>query len=353
MANDDSWFSVPGPYDDVILSTRVRLARNLADFPFLAKMSADDKRRVTSLVYDAVSSNESLTFIDFNQVGENGRDILQDKGIISNNECTAVIINADESTAIVVNDRDHVRIAGFASGLNCEKAMENVYKIDEFLQEKLQFAASYKFGYLTSHIKDSGSGMKISFYCFIPAVILDGKLEEVINYCHDHNFSITPAHKNQEEGADFGNCIFEVQTTCASRETELDQLAAIQSAGMYILQRERKIRKEYADNNPTVVLNFVKQALAKTVYSLLLSYEEGVNAFSGVKWGLQVGLLTGAEEKDINPLYFRTKNGHLKYLCDNYNFAFEEDIKNDPELQIERLRTIVIQQALGNIKIKD
>ena len=349
----ESWYALSGPYDDVIISTRVRIARNLADFPFRAKMTEDDRQRVNTLVYDALSEDESFSYIDFKSVSQPGREILLDKCVIKNRECDAVVLNNNESTSVLVNENDHVRIANFVPGLDCEKVLENAYKIDEYLQKKLQFAASYEFGYLTSHIKDCGTGMKLSIRCFIPSIILAGRMPELVNHIRKSGYNLKPVYKNTDSSGDFANCIFDVVTSTAANGTELDQMAAVQAIGMYILKMERKIRKVFADNNPTIVLNFVKQAYAKGMYSLLLSYEEGVNIFSAIKWGLQTGVLSGVMESEINALYFRTKHGHLKYLCDNYKFTFEKEIKTDEELQIQRLRTIVIQQALENVKFKD
>ena len=226
--------------------------------------------------------------------------------------------------------------------------MAKVYKIDEFLQEKLQFAASFDFGYLTSKIKDCGSGMKISIRIFIPSIILSGQFETVVSLVQSKKLAIKPVFK-ATDNADFSNCIFDICTSNSSEGTEFDQMAIIQSVGELIFKTERKIRSEFADNNPTVVLNFFKQNYSKAMYSLLLSYEEAVNIISSVKWGLQLEIISGVSESDLNALYFRTKNGHLKYLCDNFAFTFEEDIKSSENLQIKRLRTIVIQQAFEGI----
>ncbi len=349
----ETWYTMPGPYDDVVISTRVRLARNLADFPFIAKMSDDDKFRVNSLVYDAVADNPDVEVLDYKTFTQAARNILVEKNVLTDRDCTSVILDRNNSSSILVNETDHVKIAHFVPGLDCEKAMEVAYKMDEELQKKLQFAASYEFGYLTSHIKDCGTGMKISFRCFIPSIILEGRMAEIVDYIREKKFTLHSPYTNTECTGDFGNCIFDVITSSAAGGTELDQMAAIQSIGVFILQTERKIRQEFADNNPTIVLNFVKQAYAKLNYSLLLSYEEGVNIISAIKWGLLTGVVYGIEQNEVNALFLRTKDGHIKYLCDNYAFSFEEDVKKEEYLQIQRLRTIVIQQALEKLNFKD
>ena len=345
------WFSVPGNCDDVAISTRARLVRNLADFPFSAKMTEDDRERVQSLVYDAFFADnkfENWRFIDMKQISEPGKQILRDKNILDE-DCTSAIINyEDESSCCLVNGTDHVKLISFVSGLDCEKAMEKVYKTDEFLQEKLQFAASIDFGYLTSQIKDCGTGLKFSVRIFIPSIVLSGQLESTVSLVRSKKLSIKPVFKS-EQIADFSNCLFDISTTSSAEGSELDQMAGIQSVVSVILKTERKIRSEFADNNPTVVLNFFKQSYSRAIYSLLLSYEEAVSIISAIKWGLQLKLIKGISETELNGLYYRVKDGHLKYLCDNFAFTFEDDIKASQALQIKRLRTIVIQQAFEGI----
>ena len=347
-ANASAWFAEPGKNDDVVISTRARLARNLADFPFSSKMTDDDRERVQALAYDAFSNQEGWHFIDMSQISSPGRQILSDKNIIKD-KCSAVVINyGDESSSCLVNESDHIKISAFVSGLDCEKVMEKVYKVDEFLQSKLQFAANIDFGYLTSHIKDCGTGLKFSIRIFIPSIVLSGQFESVVEMVRSKKLSIRPVFKS-DQIADFSNCLFDIYTTSSAEGTELDQMAVIHSLVSVILKTERKIRSDFADNNPTVVLNFFKQSYARAMYSLLLSYEEAVSIISAVKWGLQLKLVKGISENELNGLYYRVKDGHLKYLCDNFAFTFEDDVKSSEVLQIKRLRTIVIQQAFEDI----
>lgn len=345
------WYNLSGNGHDVVISTRLRLIRNLADFPFCVKLNQEDKERVSSLIYDAFLGDETFHYIKFSDVSAPGREILCDKNIIKNQKnynCSAVIINSDEATSAIVNDVDHLRLAAFTSGLDPEKLMEKIYKVDEFLQTKLQFAASYEFGYLTSRIKDCGTGMKISLRVYIPSIVFSGKFDDIISMVQEKGYVLKPLFKSKDN-ADFSNCLFDISPSCSAEGTELDQLAVIQSIGLLILKTERKIRSEFADNNNTIVLNFVKKCYAQAMYSLLLSYEETVNILCAMKWGVETKIISGIEENELNSLFYRSKHGHLLYLSDNYSFSFEDDIKADLELQIQRLRAVVIQQAFEKI----
>ena len=349
-----SWYSLSGPYDDVILSTRVRLARNLADFLFPDRLNDDDRMSVLSLVYDSFAGNPLYHFIYTSNVPAKSRQILLDKNYLApGKKCDAFVLglgNCSDSFC-AVNSCDHIRISNFTAGLDCERAMQNAYKIDEMLQEKLQFAASYEFGYLTSQIKDCGSGLKISFRCFIPSIVLSGELKKVSELLEKQRFCIKPVFKSHDT-ANFSNCLFDIYTSSSFEGTELDQMAAIQSVGMLIFKTERKIRKNFADNNPTVVLNFVKQSYARSMYAMLLDYEESVDIICAIKWGLHTGIIEGILENELNSLFYRIKSGQLEFLCDNFQFTFESDIASDMNLKIKRLRATVIQQAFEKLSFK-
>ncbi len=347
-AGDGIWYSMPGKDEDVVISSRARVSRNLADFPFPSKMTDDDKNRVQSLVYDAFTGVESWRFLEMKGISAPGKEILRDKNILDEEGGATVINYGDESSACLVNGTDHIKLSSFVAGFDFEKAMEKVYKTDEILQNKLQFAASIDFGYLTSQVKDCGTGLKFSARIFIPSIVLSGQFESVVSLIKSKKLSIQPVFKS-DQIADFSNCLFDVCTASCAEGTELDQMAGIHSVVSVILKTERKIRSEFADNNPTVVLNFFKQSYARAIYSLLLSYEEAVSIISAVKWGLQMKLIKGISENELNGLYYRVKDGHLKYLCDNFAFTFEDDVKASVALQIKRLRTIIIQQAFEGI----
>lgn len=347
------WFSLSGQNDDIVLSTKIRLARNLADFTFPVKMRQDDLDRVNSLVYDAIQPDLKFHFIDYKNIFTQGRQVLMDKNIITDEkdfDCTAIILNDDDAKSIIVNHVDHVRISHFCSGFETEKAMSEIYKVDELLQEKLQFAASRDFGYLTSHIKDCGTGLKISVRLYIPSIVLSGQFDSIISMVTEKRLCISPVFK-ANDAANFSNFIFDLYPGNASEGTELDQVATITSIATIILKTERKIRRTFADNNPTILLNFVKRAYAKAMYSLLLTYEEAADIISVIKFGLQTGRVSGICEQDLNALYYRAKHGHILYVNDNYAFSYEEDLKKDLSAQLQRLRAIVIQQAFEKLAI--
>lgn len=345
-----SWYNYSGPEDDVILSSRIKLVRNLADFPFVVKASKMDKERICSIICDAFNQKEEYAYIKKSDISDFGRKILFDKNILPLDpkfDFSGLFLSSGENLYALLNNKEHLKLIAFASGFQPEYLMQEIYKLDEYLQSKLQFAASYEFGYLTSQLKDCGTGMKLSLRIFIPSTVIQNAFTDLIKYLKDRHFSIKSVFENSAR-----NCIFDIFPETSFDGSELDQLAEMQALGTYILKTERKIRSKLADNNSTIVLDLVKKMYVMGMNALLLDYSEVEEILNAIKLGLQLRILSGIEESELNALYYTTKDGHLIYLIDNYSFSYEDDIKNSLSMQIQRLRAVVVQQAMGKIIFK-
>jgi len=350
------WYAQKGPEDDVIISTRVRLCRNLADFPFPGKFSSDDNQRVKNLIFDAFSEpslENQFHMIDFDEIKPLGLMVLKERGVV-NKRCEAIIMSNDGFSSCTVNSSDHLKISSFAAGLDLDKAVNTACQIDDALQNKLQFAASFQFGYLSSDFKNSGSGMKITVRIHIPAIVLSRQFDIVTKECTNNNFQIKQLINTKNP--DFITSIFEVSTTSSSvaskTNNEFSLITEMMSFCNFIVKTERKIRAEFADNEGTTILNLVRRNWAKAMYSTLIEEEEAVDFVSAMKFGLHTGIIEGISDNQLDDLIFATKDGHLEYLRQNYDFTFEKDLAGNPSAQLQRLRAVVVQEAFEKITFK-
>lgn len=357
MKKNDSelipWYSKAGIYDDVFISSKIKIIRNLGDFVFPHLMDEEERQRVNSLLSDGLVNEKNdkykLEKVDVNLLTQEGLKILKERNILTQNRCDSVFMNEDGSFFCRINDTDHLHIVSYSSGLDFEKLMENAYYYDEKLQKKVQFAATFDFGYLCSNLQDTGTGLKLSFRCFIPAIVFSKNTNSIIEKAVQNNLKIKYVFTSEEK-SDFPSSIYEVSTLISEKGTEFDQMAEIKSFAQFILKTERKIRETFADNNNMIVLNFVKQAYAKGLSSIFLLYKDAVCIISAIKFGLQCGYITGIEESELNGLLFKIQDAHLQFLNRSYDFDFEEDIKKNKILQIQRLRSVVIQEIFEKIK---
>ena len=172
------WYDDTGFQGDIVLSTRVRLARNLKGIPFPNKMSDDDAKKVVELVSGALENmNYGFTRLDLNAMSKTEKQKLVEKRYISpdlakQTKPCAVFISDDESVSIMVNEEEHIRMQSIFAGLECQKAYDIISKIDAYLAEKLEYAVHPKYGYLTSCLTNLGTGMRVSCMLHLPAVCL-------------------------------------------------------------------------------------------------------------------------------------------------------------------------------------
>ena len=346
-----AWYTGGGDENDVVLSTRVRLARNLANFPFPDNCSDDDAERIQSLVFDSfnhVSDPDAYQAIPMKKVPEESLTILREWGILDMPDGTGLVMKNSGELACTVNSVDHVRVAAFVPGLEIEHAFSVCSAVDGQLQQTLQFAASYDFGFLTSSLYDAGSGMKTSLWVHLPSLAFTGALQDVLDTVRQRDFTVKASYGFSDDALVALGKYYQISSASSFNGNEIDQIASAAAAGKYLAEQERKARAEVLKIRPTPAYDIVYRAYAMVKYSRLISLREGVDIISALKWGRDLNMLTGIEDTDFCALLYRIQPGHLRFLLSNGAFSFEQDVKDDPALKIDRLRSLILQEALEN-----
>ncbi len=357
-AGSDAWYAYSGPENDVVLSTRVRLARNLANFPFPSHFNEDDAERVQALVFDSFAQGENpedYQALAVKDLDELGSKILCERGILENEYCNApgagIVMRTDGKIACTVNAKDHVRISAFVPGLAGSAAYDMCHELDSELQKKLQFAASYDFGFLTTAFSDSGSGMKVSVRLHLPSISFSGQMKDYFKELNEKGVDISACFgSGLEQGASLG-AYYQVSTRASAAGSEFDQMAGLVAAVKYLAESERRHRESVRIEHPTEVQNAVYRAYASAKYSMLMPARESVDIISKIKWGKDIGIISGIDDNDLCALLYRVQDGHLQFVLKNGTFHFPEDITGRKELQTERLRAVILQEAFENLKL--
>lgn len=353
----DTWYGINGPDNDVVLSSRIRLARNLANFPFPQCFKNSDGERVQSLIFDAFSKldkNESYQSLLISSLDSLGQKILSERGVIEpdaiSQTSSGLILRGDGKISCTVNCNDHIRLSSFVTGLDLKNALNLIKDVDTKIQSYLQVAGSTDFGYLTSAIKDAGSGMKISLLVHLPAISYSGMLDRIFKEIMADGFSVVGYYgSGRELGSSLGS-FYKISTENSFEEDEDSQLQKIDKLGKKIIDFERKVRSEIADNKPTFIRDLVYKAIATVKYSRLIESREGIDLISKIKFGVDLGLLTGIETNLLFSLLYRVQNSHLVYVIRSSELSYEKDI-NTEELKIERLRSLILQESLTTLQI--
>lgn len=356
--SSDAWYSYSGPENDVVLSTRVRLARNLASFPFPRKFKDDDAERIRTLVFDSFAHCENpdqYTGVVASELDELGSKILDERGVLessaSKNSGRGIIIRTDGKISCSINDIDHVRIASFVPGLDGEKAFELCRKVDDQLQNTLQFAANYDLGFLNSSIADTGSGMKVSCRVHLPCLSFSGKLKESLSAASEKNISVRDCFGSGSVPGSSLGFYYQVSSTNCGNGNELDQLANVVSFVKYLAENERRERDFVLRNRQTELRDRIYRAYAKVKFASLVSMREAVEIISDIKWGKNLGFFSDVSDTELCALLYRVQDGHLQFVLKNKKFNFPKDISENLQLKAENLRALILQEAFENLKV--
>jgi len=363
---NDAWYTDKGDEADVVLSTKVRIARNLANFPFPVKMKGRDAERVQSLVFDAfnhLENGEKFQAIQADKLDLLSSHILEERGILSPSEVssatrdTGVILRTDGRVSCTVNVVDHVRISSFVAGMAFEQAVKLAKDVDLGLQKTVQFAASYDFGYLTSSLTDAGSGEKISLKVHLPSISALGRIGSLIMEMNERGIGFAAAYGSGSTGFVSGigkgsslGAYYEIRSLDSQSGTEFDQMTSIAAAAKKIVEYERVARAECSSSMPSDIRNFLFRALALARSSVFVPLREAVEIISAVKWALDMNLLTGIDDSVLFALLYRIQEAHLEYVLKNGSFNFEKDISGTVKKNA-RLRALILQEAFEDIKL--
>lgn len=293
------WLEESGPESDVLLSSRIRLARNVRDMPFPHLLNQTQGKEVLAIAESV--AREINKFGHFGQVGIfyldriplMDRMVLVEKHLISPQHArkanmTAVILREDEAISIMVNEEDHFRIQCLASGLQLERAWELADRIDDLLEEKVSYAFDEKQGYLTTCPTNVGTGLRASVMMHLPALVISNQVGQIVESMNKIGVAVRGFYGEGTEA--IGN-IFQIsnQTTLGRRESEIiENLLAV---CRQLIGQERLARDDLLRNMKTQLEDRVGRAYGILSHARIMSSDEAMRHLSDVRLGLNLGLL--------------------------------------------------------------
>lgn len=289
-----SWYNTLGEHGDIVLSTRVRLARNLEDFPFPVRLDRDGKKQVCECVKDALSDyNEiGLNYIDMETLSQNDAVSLAEKHLISPDfayESTgrALLQSDDEEVNIMLCEEDHIRIQVILPGLSHSEAFEKAEKIDKAIESKLNYAFNEKLGYLTQCPTNLGTGMRASVMLHLPALVRKGAMRRLSSTVAKLGLTLRGAYS---EGVEAAGDIFQLSNQVTLGISEQAALQNLGSIALQIYEQEKQARAAVISDSEFIDRIYRSKGILQSAYKL--TSKELVNLTSLV--------LMGAEEKIID-----------------------------------------------------
>lgn len=246
------WFELSGRDTDVVISTRVRLARNLTKFPFPRKLDSDKAAQIVELVTEAAAPAR-LNSVDFDTLDMNSRLEYVEKHIVSPDFASGdlprrLLVNDEESLSVMINEEDHLRIQAMGSGLCLEDCMTSALRLDTLLDSSLSFAFDTERGYLITCPTNLGCAMRLSVMLHLPAIIETGYIKSLVSALSKLGLTVRGMYG---EGSGITGYVYQISNALSLGYTEAELLERLTSAVQNIITTERELRKASCEREET------------------------------------------------------------------------------------------------------
>lgn len=302
-----TWYIDQGPDSDVIISSRVRLARNLDRYPFPHKLDKKQARDVAKEIVDAFYGSEQdrkrhYVDVDLSTLSAEDLESLVEKRLISEDLArekagARAIISRDESLSLMVNEEDHIRIQSMKAGLDLEGAYQSAYLVAMSLEQSLPLAYSEQYGFLTACPTNTGTGMRASVMAHLPGLVQSGQIRAVLESLGKMGFAVRGLYGEHSKAE--GN-LFQISNQLTLGLSEDDLLSDLRRMIQQLLEKERQARRMLYQKSPIDLEDRVERALALMRNARLMTTEEAQKLISEVRLGVAMGILLDVNIPTLN-----------------------------------------------------
>ncbi len=330
------WLRGAGPHGEVVLSSRVRLARNIAGYPFLTKASENQRRELLDTCRQRLLDSRfgvNILWVDLADSPKLDRQLLVERHLISRqhargDEPRGVAVSLDESFGVMVNEEDHLRIQVLRSGMQLDDVFAQASQIDDLLEASLHFAYSAKLGYLTACPTNVGTGIRVSVMLHLPALKMTGEIEKVRRAAKDMHLAVRGFHG---EGTEAVGDFYQVSNQVTLGRSEQDILADFQHEVIpKVIEYEHQARQALIDHRSALLDDRVYRAWGVLTQARMLGSEEALYLLSHLRLGVSLGRIRGVDISTLNELFVLTQPAHLqKIMGQSLNGAERREVRAD------------------------
>ncbi len=312
------WFGGSGPLADVVISSRVRLARNLAGFQFLSRCSTSQKTQILEKLKAAVMAldlGDEVFYVGIDKAAVLDRDLLVERHLISRHHAHAkgprgvVIANREFFTAMI-NEEDHLRIQVFKAGMRLQECWEQISKIDDMIEQKVDYAFNPRYGYLTACPTNVGTGIRVSVMLHLPALRMAGQIEKFFNAAKSMNLAVRGLFGEGTEAiGDFYQLSNQV-TLGVSEDEIVGEFT--NSIIPKIVEYENLARDQLLVKQPDLLDDKTSRAIGLLRNAHLISSQEALFLLSHLRMGVNMKRISNVSIPVINELFMLTQPAHLQ-----------------------------------------
>lgn len=333
------WMEGSGPEAEIIISTRVRLARNICDFPFPSLASDEQLENVFKLAEAIFREHQQklpdFRFLNINALSPVFRQVLVEKHLISpllskETHARALVIANDEEISLMVNEEDHFRLQCILPGLQLEEAWTRASSYDDLLESKANYAFDENIGYLTACPTNVGTGLRVSVMLHLPALVITRQINHILAAVSQVSLTVRGIYG---EGTEMIGNLFQISNQITLGQSEEEIWQNLYGVAGQLINQEKKAREQLLNEGRERLADRAGRALGILLHGHLLGSQETMQFLSDVRLGVDLGLIKKIPIKILNELLVVTRPGCLQYLKGRPLNAYERDLERAVQIQ--------------------
>jgi len=325
------WISREGPDSDIIVSSRVRLARNIKDVPFPHLLDSSRAKEIVKQVSNAfntspvLASNSNIYFM--NELSPVERTTLVELHLISpdlaSSENGAVIIKQSETVSIMINEEDHIRIQTVFPGLQLEQAYDLASKVDDILEENLDFAFNEKIGYLTSCPTNVGTGLRASLMMHLPLLTKTKQINRIFSTISQLGLVVRGLFG---EGTQVKGNLYQISNQITLGKSEQDIIENLIGVAQQVIKSERKLRENLTEDVRVKLEDKILRSYGILTNAKIITSEEAMELISNVRLGVYMGIIKDLKPSELNQLFVAIGPAYIQQMSNSELSPMERDL---------------------------
>lgn len=329
------WLEGSGPHAGIVLSTRVRLARNLQGHKFNTRTRDSEREQIFEQVRQAAehSAVKGGLCLDLHSLSPASRKVLHERHLVSRELAgigadrplrgAGLMVGPRDSLSVMINEEDHLRLQALMSGLQLRESFKKADQLDEELGAQLPFAYHHEYGYLTSCPTNVGTGLRASILVHLPALVLTKEIGRVLQGIGQVGLTFRGLFG---EGSEVVGNFFQISNQTTLGKSEEDLIEHLEKIVQRVIDYELGARDVLMRDAPGVIEDKIWRAYGLLRYARSLSFEEVMNLLSGVRLGVTMNLLKGLRVYTLNKLMIYAQDAHLEQAAGRALSTAESDL---------------------------
>jgi len=328
------WMKEEGPDSDIVLSSRIRLARNFEQVPFPIVAKQEDLNGITEYfqqeyAHHSFESYKDFEFIQMKDLKDIEKRVLVEKHLISPHlsehaNVGGVLISENEQVSIMVNEEDHMRIQLYVPGYQLEKALDEASKLDDWLEQNINYAFDEERGYLTSCPTNVGTGLRASVMMHLPALVMTQQMNRLVPAINQLGLVVRGIYGEGSEA--LGN-IFQISNQITLGKSEKDIVEDLKSVVHQLIEHERTARDRIIGQTGVKLEDKIFRSYGVLSHSRIIESKEAARCLSDLRLGIDLGYIENVSRTILNELMILTQPGFLQQYAQKTLTPEERDVR--------------------------